>query len=61
MPTGEFLRNQWYVAATAAEIGTTPFRRIVCDEAIVLFRRRDGSIAAHVSCRRVMPLQVATR
>jgi phenylpropionate dioxygenase-like ring-hydroxylating dioxygenase large terminal subunit len=46
MSTGEFLRNQWYVAATSAEIGATPFSRIICDEAIVLFRRRDGSIAA---------------
>ena len=40
-----FLRNQWYVAAMASEIGHKPLGRTICNEDIVLFRRGDGSIA----------------
>lgn len=45
-PGGRFLRNQWYVAATAAEVGAAPLARRVCDEPLVLFRRGDGTVAA---------------
>jgi len=38
-----FLQNQWYVAATAAEIGRTPFARRICNQPMVMFRRQDGS------------------
>src|SRR5687768_14310154 len=40
-----FLRNQWYVAATSAEVGTKPFGRMICNEPVVLFRRADGRVA----------------
>ncbi|MDB5410396.1 MAG: uncharacterized protein JWL84_5308 [Rhodospirillales bacterium] len=33
-----YLRNAWYVAASAREIGRTPFRRVLLDEPVVLFR-----------------------
>jgi vanillate monooxygenase len=41
-----FLRNQWYVAGTAAELGDKPLGRMICNEPIVFFRRSDGSVAA---------------
>ncbi len=41
----EILRNQWYVAATAAEVGRTPFARRICGQPMVMFRRQDGSVA----------------
>jgi vanillate O-demethylase monooxygenase subunit len=40
-----FLRNQWYVAATAAEVGRAPLARRVCGQPMVMFRRQDGSVA----------------
>jgi len=39
-----FLHNQWYVAATAAEIGRTPFARRICNQPMVMFRRQDGGV-----------------
>ena len=41
---GEFLRNQWYTAATSAELGDKPLARTVCDEPLVIFRGRDGNV-----------------
>ena len=41
-----FLRNQWYAAATAQELGEKPLGRRICNEPIAMFRRRDGSVAA---------------
>src|SRR3990167_6220441 len=41
-----FLRNQWYVAAQSSEIEARPFARWILGEPLVLFRRRDGSVAA---------------
>ena len=41
-----FLRNQWYTAATAEELGTRPLGRRICNEPIAFFRRSDGSAAA---------------
>jgi phenylpropionate dioxygenase-like ring-hydroxylating dioxygenase large terminal subunit len=43
---GRFLRNQWYTAATAAELGETPLARMICNEPLVIFRCRDGQVAA---------------
>lgn len=45
MTEATFLQNQWYVAASAAEIGRTPFARTICCKPMVLFRRQDGSVA----------------
>lgn len=41
-----YVRNQWYAAAWDYEIGQTPLARSVCDEAIVIFKKKDGDIAA---------------
>jgi vanillate O-demethylase monooxygenase subunit len=41
-----YLRNQWYVAGTAAELSDKPLGRMICGEPIVFFRRSDGSVAA---------------
>lgn len=41
-----YLRNAWYVAAFAADIGTNPVKRTLMDEPIVLFRTESGVLAA---------------
>jgi phenylpropionate dioxygenase-like ring-hydroxylating dioxygenase large terminal subunit len=43
---GPFLRNQWYTAATSAELGEKPVARTICNEPIVIFRGADGLVAA---------------
>jgi phenylpropionate dioxygenase-like ring-hydroxylating dioxygenase large terminal subunit len=43
---GPFLRNQWYTAATSAELGETPLARTICNEPMVLYRGADGTVAA---------------
>jgi nitrite reductase/ring-hydroxylating ferredoxin subunit len=43
--TGEFLRNQWYTAATSAELGEKPLARTVCNEPLVIFRGHGGNVA----------------
>jgi phenylpropionate dioxygenase-like ring-hydroxylating dioxygenase large terminal subunit len=43
---GPFLRNQWYTAATSAELGDKPLARTICDEPLVLFRTADAGVAA---------------
>jgi phenylpropionate dioxygenase-like ring-hydroxylating dioxygenase large terminal subunit len=40
-----FLRNQWYTAATSAELGRQPLARTVCNEPLVIFRTEDGRVA----------------
>jgi len=40
-----FLRNQWYAAATAAEIADRPVGRTICGEPLVMFRAADGKVA----------------
>ena len=30
-----FLRNQWYTAATSAELGDQPLARTICNEPLV--------------------------
>ncbi len=41
-----YLRDQWYAAALAADVGAEPFARTICGEDIVFFRTADGRIAA---------------
>ena len=36
------LRNAWYIAAWADEIGGEPLARRICDEPIVMFRDNAG-------------------
>ena len=43
---GPFLRNQWYTAATSAELGEKPVARTICNEPMVIFRGGDRSVAA---------------
>ena len=43
--TSSFPLQQWYVAALASEIGRTPLARTICSQPLVMFRRRDGSLA----------------
>jgi phenylpropionate dioxygenase-like ring-hydroxylating dioxygenase large terminal subunit len=41
-----FARNQWYVAAYAAEIGRELLGRTILGEAIVMYRSTDGDVVA---------------
>ena len=41
-----FLRNQWYTAATSAELDDKPLARTICNEPLVLFRGGSGNVAA---------------
>jgi vanillate O-demethylase monooxygenase subunit len=40
------LRNQWYTAATSAELRDKPLARTICNEPIVIFRTGNGEAAA---------------
>ena len=40
-----FVCNQWYTAATSAELGAKPLARTVCNEPLVIFRAQDGAVA----------------
>ncbi len=53
-----FLRNCWYVAAEAAEVGRTPFGRILLGEPVVLYRKENGAPVALEDrcCHRRAPL-----
>jgi phenylpropionate dioxygenase-like ring-hydroxylating dioxygenase large terminal subunit len=53
-----FVRNAWYVAAWADEIGERPFARRILNEPIVLFRDASGTVAAIEDrcCHRGTPL-----
>src|SRR5262245_21317785 len=44
-PMAPFLRNQWYTAATSAELGEKPLGRTICDEPLVIFRGEGGKVA----------------
>jgi len=44
--TGRFLRNYWYAAARSDEVTDAPFGRTMLGEPVVLFRAKDGSVAA---------------
>ncbi|TAL75619.1 MAG: aromatic ring-hydroxylating dioxygenase subunit alpha [Burkholderiaceae bacterium] len=41
-----FLKNDWYMAAWAAEVGSAPVARRICNEPMVLYRDAAGSLAA---------------
>lgn len=45
-PPTDYLRNTWYVAATAAELGRALLARTLLDEPVVMFRKEDGTPAA---------------
>ena len=53
-----FIRNAWYIAAWADELGQKPLARRICDEPVVLFRDQAGRAAALVDrcCHRAAPL-----
>jgi vanillate O-demethylase monooxygenase subunit len=53
-----FIRNAWYIAAWADELGQRPLARRICNEPVVLFRDGDGQAAALVDrcCHRAAPL-----
>lgn len=52
------LKNIWYVAALASEVGATPMARTICGESILLLRKNDGvCVAAGNRCpHRFAPL-----
>jgi phenylpropionate dioxygenase-like ring-hydroxylating dioxygenase large terminal subunit len=41
-----YARNQWYIAAWAAEVGAEPMARTILDQEIVFWRTADGEISA---------------
>jgi phenylpropionate dioxygenase-like ring-hydroxylating dioxygenase large terminal subunit len=41
-----FLRNFWYVAASAFEVGRNPLARMILGEPVVFFRKEDGTPVA---------------
>jgi len=53
-----FLRNAWYVAAQADEIGRTPLGRLLLNEPVVMYRKEDGGAVALEDrcCHRRAPL-----
>ena len=55
-----FLRNYWYVAAMTPEIGRKPFRRVIMNEPVVMYRTEDGMpIALEDRCpHRRVPLSL---
>ena len=57
-----FIRNAWYVAAWADEIGETPLARRICNEPVVLFRDQQDRAAAllDMCCHRGAPLLIGT-
>ena len=57
-----FIRNAWYVAAWADEIGTSPLARRILNEPVVLYRDAQGHAAALIDmcCHRGAPLSIGT-
>ena len=53
-----FARNAWYVAGWTDEVGEKPLARRICNEPVVLFRMKDGKVAALEDrcCHRAAPL-----
>ncbi|WP_321947838.1 aromatic ring-hydroxylating dioxygenase subunit alpha [Paraburkholderia sp. J10-1] len=41
-----FLKNSWYVAALASELGTSPISRTICGEPVIVLRKADGTFVA---------------
>ena len=56
------LRNAWYIAAWADEIGGQPLARRICNEPIVLFRDGTGRVGALADrcCHRAAPLSMGS-
>jgi phenylpropionate dioxygenase-like ring-hydroxylating dioxygenase large terminal subunit len=54
------IRNAWYVAAWADEIGQAPLARRICNQPVVLFRDSKGHVAAlrDMCCHRGAPLHM---
>lgn len=59
---GAYPLNQWYVAAHSKELTDTPVGRTLLNEAIVLFRKGNGQVAAVEDrcCHRHLPLSAGT-
>ena len=55
-----FIRDAWYIAAWADEIGEKPLARRICNEPMVLWRDRDGKASALIDmcCHRGAPLSI---
>ena len=55
-----FLRNYWYVATWAKDLGREPLARIMLNEPVVLFRKQDGTpVALEDRCiHRRLPLSM---
>src|SRR4051794_3341787 len=55
-----FLKNHWYVAASASDITRTPLGRIILNEPVVFFRTADGTpVALEDRCpHRRLPLSM---
>jgi len=58
-----FLRNAWYMAGWADEVGENGFTRRICGQPIYIFRTSDGALAALLDrCpHRFAPLSVGSR
>jgi len=41
-----YLKNAWYMAAWSSEVGRRLFRRVIMDQAIVFYRKGDGTAVA---------------
>lgn len=39
----KYLKNRWYVAAEAADVGRSLLSRWICDEPLVIYRKNDGT------------------
>jgi vanillate O-demethylase monooxygenase subunit len=58
-----FLRNYWYAAALAPDVGRTPIQRRVLNEPLLLYRKEDGAPVAlsDICPHRSMPLSKGDR
>jgi vanillate O-demethylase monooxygenase subunit len=54
------IRNAWYVAAWADEVGSAPLARRICNQPVVIFRDSEGRAAAlqDMCCHRGAPLHM---
>jgi vanillate monooxygenase len=57
-----YLKNCWYVAAWASEVGAAPLARTICSEPVMLYRTGAGAVAALEDrcCHRNLPLSMGT-
>ena len=56
------VRNAWYIAAWADELGAEPLARRICGDPLVLFRDRENRAAALADrcCHRAAPLHMGS-